>query len=121
MVTPSSTVYFDYPAFRDAVARKDTERWAEFYAEDAEWVEYRHSAPPREPKRMVGKPAITAFLHAVAAENITIEVSQEVRLAERAAFRVICTLPDNRRIREHVILALRDGKIIHQVDLEAWD
>ena len=121
MVTTSSTAGFDYVAFRRAFSHRDASAWAEFYADDAEWIEYRHDAPPRAPHQMVGKEQIADFLRAVAAEDIAIELSDEVLSGERAAFRVTCTFPDGRRIIEHVIVELRGGKITRQVDVEAWD
>jgi ketosteroid isomerase-like protein len=30
---------FDYAAYKDAFERKDSQRWAQFYADDAEWIE----------------------------------------------------------------------------------
>ena len=55
MATTSSAARFDYAAFRRAFSGKDAGAWSEFYADDAEWIEYRHDAPPRAPHRMVGK------------------------------------------------------------------
>ncbi len=121
MVSTATTARFDYAAFRQAFSRKDVGAWAEFYADDAEWIEYRHNAPPRAPHRMVGKQQIADFLRAVAAENIAIELSDEVLSGDLAAFRVTGTFPDGRRIIEHVIVELRAGKITRQVDVEAWD
>ena len=50
-----------------------------------------------------------------------LEIGDEVIGPDRAAFRVWCTLPDGRRIIEHVIIHYADGKITRQVDVEAWD
>jgi hypothetical protein len=40
---------------------------------------------------------------------------------ERAAYRAWITFADDRQIIEHVILELADGRIVRQVDVEAWD
>jgi hypothetical protein len=40
---------------------------------------------------------------------------------ERAAFSVEVTLPDGRRVLEHTIIHIENGKIACQVDVEAWD
>jgi hypothetical protein len=114
--TPAPSVRFDLPAFRAAASLRDTAAWAEFYADQAKWIEYRHNAPPRAPHRLVGKAQIAAFLRAVAAENITLVLSDE-----RAAFSLTCTFLDGRRIVEHTILHLKDSQITRQVDVEAWD
>ena len=31
---------FDFAAFKDAFESRDAQRWAQFYAEEAEWIEY---------------------------------------------------------------------------------
>ena len=41
----------DFAAFE----RKDLDGRLTFYTDDAGWIEYRHSSPPRSPNRMVGK------------------------------------------------------------------
>jgi len=112
---------FDFPAFAAAIEQKDVGRWLDFYADDAEWIEYKPSAPPSAPVRMAGRETIGRFLSAVAASDLRLEVDDEVVGPERAAFRVTCTLPDGRRILEHVIVHLRDGRIVRQVEVEAWD
>ena len=112
---------FDFAAFRQAFVTRDVERWADFFDNDAEWIEYKHSHPPHSPRRMVGKAQIAAFLSQVKASNVSLEIEDEVVSPTRAAFRVWCMLPDGKRIIEHVILNLSGGKITRQVDVEAWD
>ncbi len=41
---------FDFAGFRAAVEALDAERWLAFFADDAEWVEYRNTAPPSSPR-----------------------------------------------------------------------
>jgi hypothetical protein len=112
---------FDFEAFRRAFVGKDAGAWAAFYADDAEWLEYRHTNPPRSPNRMVGRDAIAAFVTAVSSAPLTIDIADDVVSDERIAFSVTATFPDGRRIIEHVIAEHRDGRIVRQVDVEAWD
>jgi len=112
---------FDFPAFKDAFESKDAKRWAGFYAEDAEWIEYKPSAPPSAPVRMVGRERIAEFLASLEESNIEISVFDEVLGGERAAFSVDVTLPDGRHVFEHTIVHIEDGRIARQVDVEAWD
>ena len=37
---------FPFAGYRAAFEGKDVERWLGFYAEDAEWIEYRRTDPP---------------------------------------------------------------------------
>jgi ketosteroid isomerase-like protein len=112
---------FDFPAFKDAFERKDAKRWTGFYAEDAEWIEYKPSAPPSDPVRMAGRESIAAFLASLEGSGIEISLSDEVLGGERAAFSVDVTLADGRHVFEHTILHIEDGRIARQVDVEAWD
>jgi ketosteroid isomerase-like protein len=112
---------FDYQGFRRAFCEKDVEAWLAFFTEDAKWIEYRHTKPPRDPNVMRGRDEIEAHLRLVADGPLEFELSDEVLGDERAAFRVMCTLPGGRRIIEHVIVELEDGLIARQVDVEAWD
>ena len=112
---------FDFAAFKDAFERKDAERWAEFYAEDAEWIEYKSSAPPRDPVRMVGRGRIAEFIASLEKSDIEITLADEILGSERAAFSVDVTLPDGKRVFEHTIVHIEDGRIVRQVDVEAWD
>ena len=38
---------FDFAGFRTALEARDVAHWLPFYADDAEWLEYRHTNPPR--------------------------------------------------------------------------
>jgi ketosteroid isomerase-like protein len=112
---------FDFAAFRDAFEQRDVARWVDFYGDDAEWVELRHFDPPSSPNRMLGKQAIGDFLRHLSAIELELAFSNEVVGEDRAAFRVDTTFPDGKRIVEHVIIELEQGKIVRQVDVEAWD
>jgi hypothetical protein len=112
---------FDFAAFKDAFERKDFDPWLPFCADDAEWIEYRHISPPRAPNRMIGKQQIADFLRWVCSADFGISIDDEVIAANRVAFSVDCTFPDGKRIFEQVIAQINDGKIIRQVDVEAWD
>jgi ketosteroid isomerase-like protein len=115
------TSEFDFAAFKNAFERKDFDRWVPFYADDAEWIEYRHISPPRAPNRMIGRQQIADFLARVCSTDFAITIADEVIAADRVAFSVDCTFPDEKRVFEHVIAQIEDGKITRQVDVEAWD
>lgn len=113
---------FDFDGYKRAFLSQDVDEWITFYARDAEWIEYRHTNPPRAPNRMVGQSDIRAFLDRVKASNIAITITDEILGPTRAAFCVTCTLSDGvRRIIEHVIIHYSNGRITRQVDVEAWD
>lgn len=112
---------FDFSAFKSAVVQQNVSAWIEFFADDAEWVEYRHDAPPRSPHHMIGKPAIKIFLDEVAAEHLQLAITDEVIGAARIAFCLTCTLEDGRQIIENTIADLKNGKIVRYIEVEAAD
>jgi len=112
---------FDFDAFKRACESQDIEAWTAFYAKDAEWIAYRHDAPPRAPSRVAGARQIGEFLRRVRATKVRLSIRDEVLGPTRAAFCVTCTLPSGDRVIENVIIHHRDGKIARQVDVEAWD
>ncbi len=112
---------FDLAGYRDASVALDAERWLSYYAADAQWSEYRHANPPRSPHVMRGHREIGEFLSAVTNEPLTLSFDNEVLDQRRAAFTLTVTLGDGRRIIENVIIEHREGKIVKQIDVEAWD
>jgi DNA-binding MarR family transcriptional regulator len=112
---------FDFAGFRTALEARDVARWLPFYADDAEWVEYRRADPPRAPHVMRGREEIGAFLEEVAASEIELAISNELVGAARAAFTITVTRTRERLIVENVILDHRDGRIVRQHEVEAWD
>jgi len=121
-MTERESENFDFDGFKRAFTTQNIDAWASYFADDAEWLEYRHTNPPRSPNRMVGKKEITNFLSRISGSGINLTISDEVIGPSRAAFCVTCLLPDGqRRIIEHVIIHYSQGKITRQVDVEAWD
>lgn len=112
---------FDFTLFKSAVIHQNVSEWIEFFADEAEWIEYRHAAPPRAPHRMIGKPAIKIFLDEVIADQLQLTITDEVINATRAAFCLTCTLADGRQIIENTIVHLKDGKITRYIEVEASD
>ena len=112
---------FDFTSFKRACEERDATTWADFYTDDAEWIEYRHLSPPRAPNVMRGKDVITAFIERVCSQPLLFEIEDEIVGDGRAAFRLIVELAEGRRIIEHIMIYFADGKIARQVDVEAWD
>jgi ketosteroid isomerase-like protein len=112
---------FDFAVFRTAFETKDVATWLSFYAEDADWVEFRHDAPPRAPHRMHGHAQIGRFRARVAAADIDLAVADEVIGPGRVAFAAVAILPGGWRVYEHLILHLHGARFARQVDVEACD
>lgn len=112
---------FDFGRFKRAFTGQDVAAWTACFADDGEWIEYRHRDPPRAPHVMKGQREIAHHLELVKSSNVVLEIEDEVIGPDRAAFRVWVKLRDGRRIVEHVIIHYADGRITRQVDVEAWD
>ena len=112
---------FPWTEYRAAFEAKDVARCLPFYAEDAEWVEYRHTDPPRSPNVMRGHEEIGAFLGRVAEMELTLELGNEVLGGDRIAFACTVTFREGDKIIEHVIADVSEGRIVRQVEVEAWD
>ena len=118
-MTEQHTTGFDFASFKKAFEGKDLDRWLLFYAQEAQWIEYRHISPPRAPNQMIGKQQIAEFLTGVCSADFDITIADEVITADRVAFSVDCAFPDGKHVFEHVIARIEDGKIVRQVDVEA--
>ena len=68
---------------------------------------------------MVGKREFTKFLETIARSDLDLALGDEVLGASRAAFSITCTFPDGKRVFEHTIVEIAEGKIIRQGDVEA--
>ena len=114
-------VPFDFSAYKLAFEAKDAVRWIEFFADDAEWNEYRNQDPPARPRQIRGKAEIRRYVESLARGSPSRTIESEVISGDRVAFRTWTVLLGGQRIVEHVILEIIDGKISKQVDVEAWD
>lgn len=112
---------FDFAGFRQAFINQDLETWIDYYAEDAEWIEYRHGLPLNAPQRVKGKAQIREHLQMIKDSNLSLIIEDEIVGPARAAFRVWVTLSSGRRIVEHTIISYSQGLIDSMVDVEAWD
>jgi uncharacterized protein (DUF1778 family) len=53
--------------------------------------------------------------------DFVITQADQVAGENRSDFSVDCALSDGRDVFEHVIAHVRDGQVVRQVDVEAWD
>lgn len=90
-----------------------------FYAEDAEIHGVNRNTPPSSPHVLRGKEAIAEYMKDVCGRYMTHRVEREVVGEDRIASTEACEYPDGTRVLSAVMLDLRDGKIVHQVNVEA--
>jgi hypothetical protein len=68
-----------------------------------------------------GKEEISEYLREVCGRETTHHVENEVIGENRVSFYEACEYPDGTRVLGAEALEVGDGKIVHQVNVEAWD
>jgi ketosteroid isomerase-like protein len=116
----STTTALTIDALRDA-ARAGGTAVAQYVTDDVEFVEIDQRTPPSAPGVHRGRDALIALGDDLERRGIRMELDDGFLTDERGAARVVCTYPDGRRVVEHVLLTLRDGKIARWSGVQAWD
>jgi hypothetical protein len=111
----------DFVALRRAIEQSDFDSLMNFYAEDAELYSVNRNTPPSSPEVLRGKEAIAERLEDVCGRDMTHRVEDEVVGQGRIAFNEACEYPDGLRVLAAMTLEVHDGKIVRQVNVEAWD
>ena len=111
----------DLEALRRAAENNDAEALACLYAEDAEVRIVNRETPPSSPHVLRGREAIAGYLKDVCGRDIESRIEDEVVGEGRVAFNEACRYPDGTRVLSATTLEVREGKIVRQVSVEAWD
>jgi hypothetical protein len=111
----------DFGALRRAIEERDAETLAGFYADDAELLTINRNTTPSSPAVLRGKEEIGEYLRDVCSREMTHKVENEIVGDDRIAFQEACEYPDGVRVIGAETLEVRDGKIVRQVNIEAWD
>jgi hypothetical protein len=112
---------FDFEAMRRAVEQLDADLLIDLYADDAELRIVNKSATPSSPRKIRGKEEIAEYLRDVCGRAMKHRIEREVLGEERVAFNEECEYPDGTKVLAATTLEVRDGKIVGQVNVEAWD
>jgi SnoaL-like domain len=88
---------------------------------DAEAMLVDRNNTPTSPMTVRGKEAIGEYYKDVLGRDMTHRIEDEVVGEGRAAFNWACEYPDGTRVLAAATTELRDGKIVRQVMVEAWD
>jgi SnoaL-like domain len=111
----------DLEALRRAAEGKDPEAMLGLYADDAEYVRVDRNSTPSSPMTLRGKEEVGEYLRDVFSRDMTHRIENEVVGEDRAAFNWACEYPDGTRVLAAETVELRDGKIVRQVSVQAWD
>jgi len=116
-----STSAFDFEVLRQAIENLDANRLVSLYADDAEMLTVSRYTTPSSPKVLKGKEEIAEHLRDVCGRAMTHRVENEVIGENRVAFNEAYEYPDGTRVLAAMTLDVRNGKVVHQVNVEARD
>jgi ketosteroid isomerase-like protein len=111
----------DLEALRRAVESRDAAAQAANYADDAVLEAVDHENPPSKPRTLRGREQIAALLADVCARDMTHQVLGAMTDREHAAIQVACTYADGTRVLCSSFYELRDGRIVRERLVQAWD
>jgi ketosteroid isomerase-like protein len=116
---PSST--FDADALRRAYSGRDLESLLANYADDAqvEIVDAQNS--PSKPLRLDGKDAIRSHFADIVSRDMTHQVDIVAAGGDALGYVLRCAYPDGTKVLCSSASELRDGKIVREVVVQAWD
>jgi ketosteroid isomerase-like protein len=111
----------DFEAMRCAIEASDYEALVSFYADDAELRMVNKNTTPSSPMVLRGKEEISEMLRDVCGRAMTHHVEDEIIGENRVAYNEACEYPDGVRVLGATTMDLRDGVIVRQINIEAWD
>ena len=111
----------DFEAMHRAIEESDYDALVSFYADDAELRMVNKNSMPSSPMVLRGKEEISEMLRDVCGRAMTHHVEDEIVGENRVAFNEACEYPDGLKVLTASTLELRDGMIVRQTNIEAWD
>jgi SnoaL-like domain len=104
-----------------AIEERDAATQAALYAEDAALTTIDAEHGPSNPLVARGRAEISAQLAEICARDMTHDVTFFVHDGDLASVGVACRYPDGTRVQCLGAMRLRDGKIVEQTTVQAWD
>jgi ketosteroid isomerase-like protein len=120
-MTSISTPTIDVDALRLAYANRSVEGLLALYAEDAtvEIVDAVHM--PSHPHRLTGREALRAHFEDVFARDMTHETDIVAATPSALGLSLRCTYADGTKVVCAATAVVRDGLIVREVGVQAWD
>ncbi|BET45755.1 nuclear transport factor 2 family protein [Kitasatospora aureofaciens] len=112
---------FDTEALRRGIEGETAAPLLSLYARDAEVRIVDRYDQPSRPKVLHGRDEIAEMLDDVYSRDMTHRMGRCVVQGDQVAFSEECTYPDGVRVLAESMLSLRDGEIVEQTMIQAWD
>jgi ketosteroid isomerase-like protein len=119
-MTTISTSSLD-AALRSAYSTRDAAALAAVYAPDAtvEIIDAVHT--PSHPALFAGRDALLAHFEDVFARDMTHEIDTIALNGDRLGYSLRCTYADGMKVVCAATAVVRDGLIVREVGVQAWD
>lgn len=108
-------------AIKRAIEGRDGRMLSSFYSDNAVVRVIDRNNPPSRPREVKGKSAITTFWDDICSRAMTHEVAFSAAEGDRLAFSQACAYPDGAKVFCLAMVEIKDGKIVHQTVVQAWD
>lgn len=108
-------------ALKQAIEHRKAQTLIGFYADDAVLRIIDRDHPPSKPMEIAGRGAIARYYEDVCGRAMTHRIESAIGDGEHLAFIQACAYSDGTRVCCSAMLDLRDGKIVHQTSVQAWD
>ncbi|PKV83905.1 nuclear transport factor 2 family protein [Streptomyces sp. TLI_146] len=112
---------FDTETLRRGIEGHDAKALLSLYADDAEIRVVDRNTQPSHPMVMHGQGEISKMLDDVYSREMTHKLEQCVVQGDSVAFTESCEYPDGVRVLANSMMSLKDGKIVEQTMVQAWD
>ncbi|MGV9556888.1 nuclear transport factor 2 family protein [Streptomyces sp. NPDC003401] len=112
---------FDSETLRRGLEGRTPTTLLSLYADDAEIRVVDRNSQPSHPTVLHGRDEIAAMLEDVYSRDMTHRMEDCVVQGDRAAFSESCEYADGVRVLSESMVTLRDGKIVGQTMVQAWD
>jgi hypothetical protein len=112
---------FDWPAFRRAYERLDTDGVRRMCADDIVYTEVDSRTPPSSPRVVEGIDALVQHVASMSGADFESRVYDEVIGDGRVAFTAECLFPGGIRVLGMVTLHVEDGLVTRMTAVQAFD
>ncbi|WP_406470848.1 nuclear transport factor 2 family protein [Streptomyces sp. NBC_01615] len=112
---------FDTEALRQGIEGQSATALLSLYADDAELRVIDRNTQPSHPMIKHGRGEIADMLNDVYSRDMTHKLEQCVIQDDHVAYTESCEYPDGVRVLASSMMALRDGRIVEQTLVQAWD
>jgi hypothetical protein len=120
-MTPTTTSTFDAAALRRAFSQRDATAVLSLYSDDAKLELVDAENTPSRPRVVEGREEIEAHLKDILGRDMKHEIDIVAVGSDSVGYTLRCAYPDGSRVLCASTAELRDGKIVREVGVQAWD